>query len=116
MTPVVSGGCVAAAAGGGGGWRRRVVVVTVTVVVASEPPRLCGPGEWSDNAATRFTVLSTTPLSFPLFTRRSLARARSRPFSYTHSQLSGLPDSAVRALPLPPSRRDGPLSILPFAK
>lgn len=76
-----------------------VVVGIVTVVVASEPPRLCKPGEWSDNAATRFTVLSLFlyhPFVFPLFTL-GLSHALSRPLSY-HLQLSGLP----RVLPPPP--------------
>lgn len=46
----------------------------MTVVVASEPPRLCKPGEWSDNAATRFTVLYHPFCLTPLCSR-SLARA-----------------------------------------
>lgn len=50
-----------------------VVVVVVTVVVASEPPRLCKPGEWSDNAATRFTVLYHPFCLSPLYSW-SLAR------------------------------------------
>lgn len=44
----------------------------MTVVVASEPPRLCKPGEWSDNAATRFTVLYHPFCLSPLY---PLARA-----------------------------------------
>lgn len=51
-----------------------VVVVKAVEVVASEPPRLCNPGEWSDNAATGFTVLYH-PFCLSPLPSLSLARA-----------------------------------------
>lgn len=51
-----------------------VVVVKAVEVVASEPPRLCNPGEWSDNAATGFTVLYH-PFCLSPLSSLSLARA-----------------------------------------
>lgn len=67
---------------GGGRWM---------VVVASEPPRLCNPGEWSDNAATGFTVLYH-PFCLSPHSSLSLPRpAIPRHPPPSHLQLSGTP-------------------------
>lgn len=69
----------------------------MTVVVASEPPRLCEPGEWSDNAATRFTVLYHPFCLSPLYSRSLAARALA-PF---HT-ICNFPASPVFPLRQPP--------------
>lgn len=81
-------------------------MVIVTVVVASEPPRLCKPGEWSDNAATRFTVLYHPFCLSPLYPR-SLARALA-PFHTICNFPATLRLSPV--FPSHPNRSDSSLS------
>lgn len=86
-----------------------VVVVIVIVVVASEPPRLCKPGEWSDNAATRFTVLYHPFVFSPLYSR-SLARALA-PFHTICNFPASLVPPPLPAPPLSCGNDDGgPLS------
>lgn len=88
-----------------------VVVVKAVEVVASEPPQLCNPGEWSDNAATGFTVLYH-PFCLSPLPSLSLARA-AVPFHpiYNFPTVRAFRFSATHALlPLSPGLRTPPHS------